>query len=431
VRKLAQAAGRLQHFSPLLEFGRFRRENQLSQEGRAVRIDVFRMERMQSQYENQVQYNLSESGVLPMRLEELLEGEPEPARFLSLALKYPQSNGSEELRERIALFYGGAQRDNVLVTTGGSEANYAVLWGLLEKADRVACMLPNYMQAWGLSRAYAGRAEAFWLVERRGNGEMHWALDLESLERAVTKKTRLIVVTNPNNPTGAVLTEREMEEVLRLARRANAWLLADEIYRGAELDGPASPSFWGRYDKLLITSGLSKAFGLPGLRIGWVVGPAKTVAKLWSRRDYTTIAPGVLSDRLAGMVMEPGRREAILARTRAILHNNLPLLERWLRTHDDIFAYIRPLAGAIAYIRYNLPVSSTALATKLRLDRSVLIVPGEHFGMGRYIRVGYGYDTEALLRGLARIDLTLEELQKKSARPGLARRLRRFSAGGI
>lgn len=389
--------------------------------GEAVRIDLFRMERTQSLYENQVEYNLSESGVLPMRLEELLQGAEEPARLLSLGLKYPESNGSEELRERIALFYNGGRRENVLVTNGGSEANYAVLWGSLEKRDRVACMLPNYMQAWGMSRAYAGRADAFRLAEGRADGKMRWALDLDSLERVVTKKTRLIVVTNPNNPTGAVLTEQEMEEVVRIARKANAWLLADEIYRGAEINGPTSPSFWGRYDKLLITSGLSKAFGLPGLRIGWVVGPPKTVAKLWSYRDYTTIAPTLLSDRLARMVMEPARREAILARTRAILRNNLPLLERWIHTHDDIFSYIPPLAGAIAFIRYRLPISSTALMNRVRRDRSVLIMPGAHFGMGRYIRIGYGYDVESMLRSLERVDLTLEEVQEGGRRRGFAR----------
>lgn len=377
-----------------------------------MRIDLFRMERTQCLYENEVEFNLSESGVLPLRVEEILQSSKASAEFLSLGLKYPESDGSDELREHIAAWYG-ATRDHVLVTNGGSEANFTALWGLLEKGDHAAVMLPNYLQAWGLSRAYAAKTTAFHLVERSENGKARWALDVDSLHRAVTKKTRLIVVTNPNNPTGAVLNEKEMDEVARVARKARAWLLVDEIYRGAEVSGPLTPTFWGRYDKLLITSGLSKAFGLPGLRLGWIVAPPKTIAKLCSYHDYTTLTPTMLSDRLARIVMEPARREQVLERTRAIVRRNLPRLESWIHSHDDIFSYIPPVAGAITFFRYKLPISSAALFDRLRKERSVLITPGDHFGAGRYIRVGFGYDVDYTLRGLARVDLTLEELKKK------------------
>jgi aspartate/methionine/tyrosine aminotransferase len=382
-----------------------------------LRIDLFRMERTQCLYENEVDFNLSESGVLPLRVEEILQGSQDSAAFLSLGLKYPESDGSEELREHIASWYG-TSRDHVMVTNGGSEANFTALWGLLDKGDHAAVMLPNYLQTWGLSRAYAAKTTGFHLVEGRenGTGKARWALDIEDLHRAVSKRTRLIVVTNPNNPTGAVLNQEEMDEVVRVARRARAWLLVDEIYRGAEVSAPLTPTFWGRYDKLLITSGLSKAFGLPGLRLGWIVAPPKTIAKLRSYHDYTTLTPTMLSDRLARIVMEPTRREQILEHTRAIIHRNLPRLEAWIHSHDDIFRYIPPVAGAITFFRYRLPVSSTALFDKLRREKSVLVTPGDHFGSGRYIRVGYGYDIDYTLRGLARVDLTLEELKEKGRR---------------
>src|SRR6266568_2273773 len=155
---------------------------------RAMRIDLFKMERTQCLYENEVEHNLSESGVLPMQVRELLDGSPDPGWLGEARLKYPASRGSELLRDRIALFYGGATRDNVMVTNGGSEANYVCLWGLLEKGDRAAVMIPNYLQAWGLARAYGGRADAFRLVERRAGGGARWALDTRSLERAVTHR---------------------------------------------------------------------------------------------------------------------------------------------------------------------------------------------------------------------------------------------------
>jgi len=373
-----------------------------------VRIDLFRMERTQCLFENEVEFNLSESGVLPLRVEELVD---DPEQFLSYSLKYPESDGSNELRDHIAKWYG-ARRDEILVTNGGSEANFTALWGLLDPDDHAAIMLPNYLQSWGLSRAYSAKTTTFQLVEHKANNR--WALDIESLRRAVTKKTKLIVVTNPNNPTGAVLNEEEMSELIRVARKANAWLLVDEIYRGAEVRDSITPTFWGRYDKLLITSGLSKAFGLPGLRIGWIVAPAKTIAQLCRYRDYTTLTPTFLSDRLARVVMEPARREQVLERTRTIIRRNLPRLESWIRSHRDILTYIPPVAGAITFFRYKLPISSAALFDRLRKERSVLITPGDHFGAGRYIRVGFGYDVDYTLRGLAQVDTTFEELKKKT-----------------
>ncbi len=303
-----------------------------------MRIDLFQMERTQCLYEHEVEFNLSESGVLPLRVEEILQSPKASADFLSTGLKYPESDGSDELRENIAAWYG-ATRDHVLVTNGGSEANFTAVWGLLEKGDHAAVMLPNYLQTWGLSRAWAAKTKGFYLKESRDdNGKARWALDVESLHRAVSKKTRLIVVTNPNNPTGAVLNQEEMDEIVRVARRARAWLLVDEIYRGAEVRGPLTPTFWGSYDKVLITSGLSKAFGLPGLRLGWIVAPPKTIAKLCSYHDYTTLTPTILSDRLARIVMEPERREQVLERTRTIIRRNLPRLESWIHSHDDIFS---------------------------------------------------------------------------------------------
>ncbi len=383
-----------------------------------MRIDRFQMERTQCLYENEVEYNLSESGVQPLTPRELLEGhELDTGGFLDLALKYPESNGSEQLRERIALFYPGAKLANVLVTNGGSEANYTTLWNLLDKGGRAAVMIPNYLQSWGLARAYAERADAYRLVERREGGRRRWALDVESLDAVVSRRTRVIVVTNPNNPTGGVLTEAEMEAIIRAARRVGAWIVSDEVYRGAEtMSDGTSPSFWGRYGKVIVTAGLSKAFGMPGLRTGWIVGPAPKVRELWSYQDYTTLTPTMLSDRLARLAMEPDRRERILARTRAIIRRNLPQVEAWIRGHGDLFDYIPPLAGAIALVRYRLPIGSVALFDRLRREKSVLITPGAHFGIGKYIRIGFGYDLGRTLAGLGRVDELLAELASGAKR---------------
>ncbi|HUD70757.1 MAG TPA: aminotransferase class I/II-fold pyridoxal phosphate-dependent enzyme [Dongiaceae bacterium] len=392
-----------------------------------MRIEPFKMERMQSRYENYVEHNLSESGVEPMRAEDLLATDADRAAFLKASLGYCQSNGSEELRDRIAAFYPGAARANVVVTNGGSEANYATFWSTLERGDRVAYMLPNYLQTWGLARAFAGRADAFRLIEKPdGQGGRRWGLDVAGLERAVSKKTRLILVTNPNNPTGAVLTSEEMDAVVAVARRARATIVADEIYRGAERVGTMTPSFWGRYDRVLVTSGLSKAFGLAGLRIGWVVGPAPVIEKIWSYRDYTTIAPGMLSDFLARRALEPSRREAIFDRARGYVRRHWPALEQFVAERSGILSVVPPSAGAIALVRYNLPIGSWALAERLRTEKSTLIVPGDLLGVPKHIRIGFGYgeDDAHLRAGLARIDEMLRSIaagRKSAAKPGRAR----------
>jgi aspartate/methionine/tyrosine aminotransferase len=373
-----------------------------------MRIETFRMERMQCVFEKQVAFDLSESGVLPMRVSELLDGNSAES-FLESRLSYPPSDGSRELRERIAAWYPGAAADNVTVVNGGSEANHAVLWSLLDPRDRAAIQLPNYLQSWGLARHWAC---AVGFRAKPDRGARRWALDTGSLRKAVTKRTRVVLVTNPNNPTGAVFTEDEMDAVVAAARSAGAWLVADEIYRGAETEGGTSPTFWGRYDKTIVTSGLSKAFGLPGLRVGWIVAPRKVIAQVWRRHDYMTLTPGVLSDALASVAMEPARRETILARTRGIIRKQLPQLERWVLRHGDLFTWIPPRAGAIALLPYRLPISSTALAERIRREQSVLVVPGDMMGGGRSIRLGFGYDTGKLAQGLARVEKVLAGLAR-------------------
>ena len=365
---------------------------------------------------HRVEYDVSESGVLPLKVEELLGDGLDAASLLGTALGYPLSEGSELLRERVAAFLPGATRENVTVVNGGSEANHLTLWSLLEPKDHIAVMLPNYMQGWGLGRHFTGRAIAFHLRLRRGR----WALDLDGLNRAVTRKTRVILVCNPNNPTGAVFNEEEMDAVVAAARRAGAWILSDEIYRGAELEGDApTPTFWGRYERVAVTGGLSKAFGLPGLRIGWVVAPPALIRKVWVRHDYTTLTPGMLSDRLGAAALEPTRRDAILARTREIVRRQWPRLEGWLRQHASTFDWALPQAGAIALARYRLPVTSAALVERIRREQSVLLVPGDMMGAGRSLRFGFGYDIERTLAGLARVDATLAALEpRRRARSG-------------
>jgi len=166
----------------------------------------------------------------------------------------------------------------------------------------------------------------------------------------------------------------------------------------------------------LIVNGLSKAYALPGLRIGWVVGPPEAVATLWAHHDYTTLAPTYLSDRLAQIALAPKRREEILARTRSILQRNYGILADWIRNHGSLFSHIPPTAGAICFLRYALRINSTELAWRLLKEKSTLIVPGDHFGMDGFIRIGMGDAQAYLTKGLERIDALIREIRTEKGK---------------
>lgn len=374
-----------------------------------MRIAPFVMERWQSTYEHQVSYNLSESGVHSLTVVELLElpggGNPlTGSGLLETGLGYAQGNGAEHLREYISEIYPSSGVDNVLVTHGGAEANFLTTLQLLEAGDEAIVMLPNYMQTHGLVEGWGAVVTPWMLREENG-----WQPDTAELEELVTDRTKLIIITNPNNPTGLVFGASILESVVAAAGRVGAWILADEIYRGAEVEGPETPSFWGRYDRLVITSGLSKAYGLPGLRIGWAASPsAEKIEELWSYHDYSTISPSTLTEALATHALEPARRQKILERTKGILRTNLPLLKEWVNRQEDTFDYVEPQAGAIMWVRYNLDVNSSELAERVRVEEDTLIQPGDHFGFDHYIRLGYGPEHDYLVEGLDRVRRVLD-----------------------
>jgi aspartate/methionine/tyrosine aminotransferase len=363
------------------------------------------MERWQSTYEHRVRYNLSESGVHPLTVGELLDLAGSRLDPDDVRLGYGQSNGSDELRALIAGMYPGATDTSILVTVGGAEANFASFWHLMETGTKAAVVLPAYGQVPGLLDSFGGGLLPVPLVEAE-----EWQPDLTALERALAGGARFVLVTNPNNPTGAALSAASMDRIVDLTARHGAWILADEVYQGAEVGDARTPSFWGRHERVLVTNSLSKAYGLPGLRIGWIVGPPRTIADLWGRTDYTTICPAALSDALACVALQPATRTRIRERTRRIVRENLALLEDRMQAQEGRFRYRPPDAGAICFARYDAPVGSTTFAEKLRIEKSVLVVPGDHFGMDHFVRIGFGNPAEELLEALGLIREAFDEV---------------------
>jgi len=368
------------------------------------------MERWQSRYENAVRCNLSDSGVLPFRLAEFCAfADVDPGQ---VEFGYGSTDGTADLRARVAALYRSAGPDDVLITTGSAEANFLTLWRLVEPGDRVVIVEPTYGQTPGLAAGLGAEVVSLRLEENRG-----WQPAPGAAAEAITPGTRLVVVTDPNNPTGAVLSSGSRAEIVAAAESVGAWILADEVYAGAEVgpDAPVTPSLWGITDRVIATASLSKAYGLQGLRLGWLVAPPGLREDLWARKDYTSIAPAVLSDFIARSALEPDTRPRILERCRGVIRANLALLTDWAAATPGVRGRM-PDAGAICLFSYDAPIPSLELAERLRMEDSVLIVPGRHFGLDRTFRIGFGYDATKLPGGLSAIAAKLAGVDRAPGR---------------
>ncbi|MEP6693521.1 MAG: aminotransferase class I/II-fold pyridoxal phosphate-dependent enzyme [Chloroflexota bacterium] len=366
-----------------------------------MKFPTFDMERMQSTWEHRVKYDLSESGVEAMTLEEITRDQKELMRS---RIGYAEGVGREPTRALVAGFHSGTDAKNVVITTGTSEANFLALLTLVSAGDEVVVVMPNYMQVHGIAQGLGARVREVWLRE-----EHAWRIDLDALTAAVNAKTKLICVCTPNNPTGQVLSRSEIDRVVAIAAKHGAWILSDEVYRGAELDKVESASFSGRGERIVVTGGLSKVYGLPGLRIGWLVAPEAEAQAALSLKDYTTIAPATLSEALAEVALE--RRDELMKRARYLLGERWPMLEDWAAGRSRELHWTPPQAGGICFFSYRFPLESMALVDRLIREYSTMVVPGIHFRAERHLRIGFGMEPRILAAGLAAIDRLLASLR--------------------
>jgi aspartate/methionine/tyrosine aminotransferase len=378
-----------------------------------MKFTPFDLELTQSIWEQKVDINLTESGVHPIGLDQLLgDDQAKIAEFMATEINYPHVNGNPELREEIARLYDGAAVENVLVTVGAAEANNIIIQTMLEPGDELVTQTPTYKQVWGLAENQGNTVRPFHMLPDEG-----WVLDVDDLNAQVNDKTRIIAICNPNNPTGYIMTDAEMDAVVAAADRVGAWILADEVYRGAErVREEETASFYGRYDKVLAVGSMSKAYGLPGLRIGWVVGPPDTVEDIWRRHEYTTITASMLSNILAAHALSPSVRPRLLQRTREYIRKGFPVLEAWMNRQDGMFSYTPSQASAVSFIRYHLDINSTELMERLCRDAGVFVGAGDSFGMDHHLRIAFGQDRAVLEEAFSRMEKTLGSIAQGGLR---------------
>jgi aspartate/methionine/tyrosine aminotransferase len=370
----------------------------------AMTFQAFELEQWQSEWEHTVEYNLADSSVRCAAVREVL-GPDSVDRLLDQVLFYPQVNGTDALRARIAGLYQGATADQVLVTAGASEANQILCQTLLSPGDEIVVMEPGYRQVWGIARNLGCTVKSFPLLPDQG-----WRPDLDALEAAVGPRTRMIAIVNPNNPTGSILTAEEAARITGIARKAGAWLHVDEVYRGTErLAETETPSFWGGYERIVVVGSLSKAYGLAGLRVGWLVGPKALVEDAWRRHEYVVIATAGPSMLLAELALVPATRTRLMARQRELSRRGWEGLERWIGANADLVSAVPPAATALGFVRVHLDLSSVAVADAIRRKASVLVAPGVYLGAEHHLRITHGY--EHAPAALDRVSTVLRDLK--------------------
>ena len=368
-----------------------------------MKFPSFDLERIQSIYENSVEINLTESGIEPLSLKELMNPK-ELEELLNLPLGYGYTQGTPLLRQRISNLYEGTDENNVLVTSGSSEAIFLSAVLTVSKGDRVVMMTPNYLSFNGVAEALGADVDYVPLLKKE-----KWEWDLDCLDEVVSNKTKVISICNPNNPTGSVLNLEQMLKIVEIAGRVGAYLLVDEVYIGAELGSKPTKSFLGMYEKTIITSGLSKSYAHPGLRIGWIVSDKGFVEEAWGVKDYTTIASSSLSQHIATKVLEPETISKLRSRTKILLNENLETFSKWVLPYSNYLSFLKPEAGGFAFVEYDMDINSTDLVHDLRKNEGVFIVPGDSFGMDRYFRIGLGHESIGFSKGL---DLLSEGLTR-------------------
>ncbi len=362
-----------------------------------MHIEPFGVEIWMNEWETRCEWNLAETCVESLTINELLalagKTDASLAELLPLKMTYGDIQGSVRLRTAIASLYEKQKTENVIVTHGTISANMLVHKTLVAAGDRIVTVVPTYQQHYSIPASIGAEVHTLKLREQN-----NFLPDLDELRKMVVTGTRLIAMTNPNNPTGSLMDRAMLEEIVAIAREAGAWILCDEVYRGTDQHGDGvTSSIADLYEKGVSTAGMSKAFALAGLRLGWIAGPPELIEKVTVHRDYDTISVGVIDDHFSALALE--HRDSVLARSREITRGNLALLEKWV-SKEPLISWVKPSSGTVALLKYNLPMSSRDFCVALLEETSVMFTPGSVMDMEGYVRIGYANNPDILKEGL-------------------------------
>lgn len=367
-------------------------------------------------HEVNAKFNIAETCVASISLEELRslsEDRESEIWSPSTKLTYGAIRGSEKLRGNLANLYSAKkpfQADNVLVTPGAIAANMTVFYGLIGKGDHVICHYPTYQQLYEVPKSLGAEVDLWHSREDR-----KWLLDIEELKGLIRPNTKMIIINNPHNPTGAIIPKSTLDAVIELAEEHDLIIHSDEVYRPLfHSISPSAPDFPPSilslpYPKTIATGSLSKAYSLAGIRVGWIASRSSEIIEACAQaRDYTTISVSQLDDQVAAYVLSPNCIHALLGRNIQLAKRNLEILEKFVESHRWACDWVKPVAGTTAFIRFSKmgsEIDDVAFCETLMEEPGVMLVPGSRcFGGGSefngLVRFGFCCETKVLEEGL-------------------------------
>ncbi|KAE8412639.1 pyridoxal phosphate-dependent transferase [Aspergillus pseudocaelatus] len=383
-----------------------------------VKIEEFAVERWMDDHENDAKYNLAETCCASISLNDLMSFSDQQTSIIDYAQKqvYGAIRGSKALRSNIAKLYttessGCLSPDNVLVTNGAIQANFLALYTNVGPGDHVICHYPTYQQLYSVPEGFGAEVDLW-----RSKEDAGWQLDLEELKSLIKPNTKLIIINNPQNPTGAVLNRETLQGIVDIAREHNIMIHSDEVYRPlfhsvntGEQEHPPSILSLG-YDKVVATGSMSKAFSLAGIRLGWIVSRNPEIIEACaSIRHYTIISVGQLDDSVATLALSTPTIHNLLERNIQLARQNLAALDTFIKEFEWAIEWTRPQAGTTAFIKFvnreGKPIDDVVLCQQLQKQIGVMFVPGSQcFGGGidfkGYIRMGYVPEHQVMVDGL-------------------------------
>lgn len=353
-------------------------------------IDNFKVEEWFNKYEKSAVYDLADTCVESFSINELLNLTNESClEIFDRKLNYGDIHGSQRLKNAICTMYSNQAAENITITHGAIGANHLVIMSLIEQGDKVVSVVPTYQQHYSIPKAFGGNVKMFFLKE-----ENNWLPDLEDFENMVGTNTKLICLNNPNNPTGAVIPDDMLIEIVEIAKKSNAYILCDEVYRGLNHTGNSfGISIADIYDKGISTGGMSKVFSLAGLRLGWIAAKQDIINNINHQREYNTISVGILDDYFAALAIE--NKDIILKRNLEKIAIGKNILMNWVNLEPKVHV-VPPQGGTTAFVRYDARVNSVELCRQFQKDTGVMILPGSTLELDGYLRIGYANNFEKL-----------------------------------
>lgn len=370
-----------------------------------MEINAFGVEEWLNKWENEAIYDIAGSSIASMTLEDILNLEPSIRNKLVETLCHKTMNygwieGSPEFKEEVSKLYQTVKPSQILQTNGATGANFLALYSLIEAGDHVISLYPSYQQLYDIPRSF-GADVSLWHIHEKDN----WLPSLNELRKLVRPNTKMICINNANNPTGTIMDQAFLEELISIADEVGAYILSDEVYQPLE-DDFSIPAIVDLYDKGISTNSLSKTYSVPGVRVGWVASNNQIADHFRKYRDYTMICAGVFDDIIATHVLH--HKDTVLKRNKEIVHRNLSLVNDWINKEPRV-SLIPPRHVSTSFIKLDIPEDTENFCIRLLKEKGVLLVPGNRFDMPGYARLGYCTHTEILQEGLKRLSEFLKE----------------------